>query len=81
MREARRLFTETAFRQGRDKFGTAKIVNKKGEEKTIPASAVPIKETMEQLRIVKPKLVIPALEPTPPQRLRKIAEILAQVGT
>ena len=82
MRQARRILTETAFKQGRDKFGTVKVVDGEGVEKTIPASAEPIKERMEGLKIVEPKpMVVPEPEVSPLVRLKKMIEILQSVST
>lgn len=82
MRKARSILTETAFTHGRGKFGTAKITDEEGREKEIPASAKPVKEDMEGLKIAKPK---PAITPSPEtsavDRLRKFAEILSRVPT
>ena len=82
MRQARRILTETAFIKGRDKFGTVKVVNEQGEEKTIPASAEPIKDSMKGLKIAPSKLVVvPEPEISPLQRLGKFIKILAEVST
>lgn len=82
MRQARRILTETAFIKGREQFGTVKVVDEKGLEKTIPASAMPIKESMEGLKIAPSKPVtVPELEISPLQRLEKFIKILSEVST
>jgi len=82
MRQARRILTETAFSKGRDKFGAVKVVSDEGVEKTVPASAEPIKEVMKGLKIAPSKPVtVPEPEISPLQRLEKFIKILAEVGT
>ena len=82
MKQARRILTETAFSKGRNQFGTVQVTDKEGVEKTVPASAEPIKETMEGMKIAKPKpTVVPELEISPLDRLKKFVEILQSVGT
>ena len=80
MRQARRILTETAFIKGREQFGTVKVVDEKGLEKTIPASAMPIKESMQGLKIapIKP-VVVPELEISPLVRLERFIKILSEV--
>lgn len=75
-RKARALFGRIAHDHGIDKTGKAEIVDKKGVEKEIPASAVPVMEKMYPVAPPKP-VRVPI---SPVQRLRRLAEILARVG-
>jgi hypothetical protein len=76
-RQARAILARTAFDRGRDRFGTAEIVDRNGEVKEVPASAVPIAEEMRGM-VIKPKAIeAPAAALTPIERLRRALEILA----
>jgi hypothetical protein len=81
MREARRILTKTAFTQGRDKVGIVAIVDDEGKTKEIPASAKPVKDSMNGLKIAKPTPIVVTLQLSPLDRLRKLTEILARAGT
>jgi len=77
-RKARAILARTAFEKGRNKFGKAEIVDKEGDVKEVPASAVPVMEEMRGV-VIKPKLVRPVpIEVSPIDRLRRVLEILAR---
>lgn len=77
-RKARAELARIAHDEGTDKTGTVEIVDKKGEEKEIPASAAPIMENMKPVAPPKPVRVPISPYAATAQRLRKIAEILAR---
>lgn len=78
-RKARAEFARIAHEEGIDKTGTVEIVDKKGQEKEIPASAVPLMENMKPVAPPKPVRVPISPYTVTVQRLRKIAEILARI--
>lgn len=77
-RKARAELARIAHDEGTDKTGTVEIVDKRGQEKEIPASAVPIMENMKPVAAPKPVRAPISPYTATVQRLRKIAEILAR---
>ena len=82
-REARAILARTAFERGRDRFGKAEIVDKEGQVKEVPASAVPIQKEMTGVKVKVPEvprvpIPVPALENI--DRLRRVLEVLAKAA-
>lgn len=76
-RKARALFGRIAHDEGTDLTGKVEIVDKKGVEKEIPASAVPIMEKMKPVAPPKPVKVPTFVSAA--DRIRRISEILSRI--
>lgn len=76
-RKARAQFGKIAHDQGRNEFGKQLIIDKKGVEKEIPSSAVPL---MEKMAPVKPVEVPAVPRVSQVERIRRISEILAAIS-
>lgn len=74
-RQARAILARTAFEKGRDKEGKAEI-EKNGEVKEIPASAIPIMKEMTGKTFAPP--TVPPAPVSPFQQLRRAFDVLAQ---
>lgn len=77
-RVARALFARIAHDKGRDKFGKETIIDKTGQEKEVPASAVPIMENMKPVTPPEPIRVPGRISPV--DRLIRFAELLARAS-
>ena len=75
-RKARAQFGVIAHEQGIDKTGKVEIVDNKGQEKEVPASAVPIMQNMKPVAAPKPER-IPVVSPL--ERLKRFSEIIARI--
>lgn len=75
-RKARAQFGVIAHEQGIDKTGKVEIVDKRGREKEVPASAVPIMQNMKPVATPKPER-IPVVSPM--ERLKRFSEIIAKM--
>jgi len=80
-RKIRAILARTAYDQGREKFGLARVVDEEGNVKEVPASAIPIMQEMKGIQ-VKPARVKPGPPLLSPlDRARRQLRMLIRAAT